>query len=275
MRPSTRRARSSGLNWAKEQIVHQSEAIVCEGYTDVIGFASAGVPRAVATCGTALTEDHIRLLKRFTNRIVLAFDADAAGQNAAARVYEWEQKHEVEFAVADLPPGVDPRISPRGSVAARTAAISGASFRLPYSARSPQAMCAPGRTSPHRGGRARMVREHPATSCVTSTSWPSPTGAESMRIGCVPVAGPGRAVQHGRPVNGVAVPVDDVRPRRSQGDTAEDEALRLVVHQRDEIIDRLVPVLFASSRRRTAFELLRDEKDLTQRSVAPDSAASC
>ena len=64
---------------------------MCEGYTDVIGFRRAGVPRAVATCGTALTEDHVRLLKRFTNRIVLAFDADSAGQTAAERVYEWDR----------------------------------------------------------------------------------------------------------------------------------------------------------------------------------------
>ena len=53
--------------------------IVCEGYTDVIGFHRAGVTRAVATCGTALTEEHVRLLKRFASRVVLAFDADAAG----------------------------------------------------------------------------------------------------------------------------------------------------------------------------------------------------
>ena len=52
-----------GLNWAKGDIVAADEAIVCEGYTDVIGFAKAGVPRAVATCGTALTEEHVRLLR--------------------------------------------------------------------------------------------------------------------------------------------------------------------------------------------------------------------
>ncbi|NET83437.1 MAG: toprim domain-containing protein, partial [Moorea sp. SIO1F2] len=56
--------------------VEADEVIVCEGYTDVIGFARAGVPRAVATCGTALTEDHVRLLRRFAKRVVLAFDAD-------------------------------------------------------------------------------------------------------------------------------------------------------------------------------------------------------
>jgi DNA primase len=97
-----------GLNWAKTEISHAGEAIVCEGYTDVIGFHLAGIDRAVATCGTALTEDHFRLLARFAKRIVLAFDADAAGENAAARLYEWERRHELELFVASLPQGSDP-----------------------------------------------------------------------------------------------------------------------------------------------------------------------
>jgi DNA primase len=97
-----------GLSWAKSDVVNADEAIVCEGYTDVIGFAAAGVPRAVATCGTALTEEHLRLLRRFARRVVLAFDADAAGQNAAARFYQWERELELDVAVAALPAGVDP-----------------------------------------------------------------------------------------------------------------------------------------------------------------------
>ena len=48
-----------GLDWAKTHVVTAGEAVICEGYTDVIGFHRAGVPRAVATCGTALTEDHV------------------------------------------------------------------------------------------------------------------------------------------------------------------------------------------------------------------------
>ena len=96
------------LNWAKTEITSSAEAVVCEGYTDVIGFFRAGVPRAVATCGTSLTEEHVRLLSRFAKRVVLSFDQDSAGQNAAARLYEWERKHEIELAVAALPEGSDP-----------------------------------------------------------------------------------------------------------------------------------------------------------------------
>ncbi len=97
-----------GLNWAKAAIVEHDQAIVCEGYTDVIAFFQAGMGRAVATCGTALTEDHVKLLRRFAGRVVLAFDADTAGQDAAARFYEWERTHGLDVAVADLPPGIDP-----------------------------------------------------------------------------------------------------------------------------------------------------------------------
>ena len=73
-----------GLNWAKKEIARTEEAVVCEGYTDVIGFHLAGVPQAVATCGTALTEDHFQVLAHFAKRVVLAFDADAAGEAAAS-----------------------------------------------------------------------------------------------------------------------------------------------------------------------------------------------
>ena len=97
-----------GLHWAKSDIVASDQVIVCEGYTDVIGFHRAGVKRAVATCGTALTEDHVRLLKRYASQVVLAFDADAAGQGAAQRFYEWEERYQVRVSVARFPDGKDP-----------------------------------------------------------------------------------------------------------------------------------------------------------------------
>ncbi len=97
-----------GLNWAKANVVETGEVIVCEGYTDVIAFFAAGAPRAVATCGTALGEDHLRVLRSFAQRVVLAYDADRAGQAAAERVYEWERHHDLDIAVAGLPGGSDP-----------------------------------------------------------------------------------------------------------------------------------------------------------------------
>ena len=96
------------LDRAKAGIVQADEVVVCEGYTDVTAFFRVGVPRAVATCGTALTDDHVRLLRRFARRIVLAFDADAAGQAAADRFYQWEDTFDLDVVVASLPAGVDP-----------------------------------------------------------------------------------------------------------------------------------------------------------------------
>ncbi|MHB8505256.1 MAG: DNA primase, partial [Acidimicrobiales bacterium] len=97
-----------GLNWAKRAIVAGDRVVVCEGYTDVIGLQRAGVEEAVATCGTALADGHIRLLTKFAHRIVLAYDADTAGQAAADRVQDWERRHGVDVRVAALPPGEDP-----------------------------------------------------------------------------------------------------------------------------------------------------------------------
>ena len=97
-----------GLNWAKKTVVAAGRVVVCEGYTDVIGLQRAGIGEAVATCGTALAEGHVRLLKNFATQIVLAFDADAAGQAAAERLYEWERRFDVDIRVAVLPPGADP-----------------------------------------------------------------------------------------------------------------------------------------------------------------------
>jgi DNA primase len=114
------------LNWAKGDIIASGEVVVCEGYTDVIGLFEVGVERAVATCGTALADEHFRLLRNFAKRVVLAFDADGAGQSAAGRFYEWERRHEVDVAVADLPPGADPGELARTDPQALRDAISGA-----------------------------------------------------------------------------------------------------------------------------------------------------
>ncbi|MEO8266576.1 MAG: DNA primase [Ilumatobacteraceae bacterium] len=123
-----------GLHGAKGDIVAADQVIVCEGYTDVIGFHRAGVKRAVATCGTALTEEHVRMLKRFANRVVLAFDADAAGQGAAEKFYEWEQKYQVQVSVAAFPRGQDPGelslSNPQALAAAVDNALPFLGFRL-------------------------------------------------------------------------------------------------------------------------------------------------
>ncbi len=122
------------LDRAKVGIVAADEVVVCEGYTDVTAFFRVGIPRAVATCGTALTDEHVQLLRRFARRIVLAFDADTAGQAAADRFYQWESRFDLDVVVAAMPPGVDPADlalrSPEALVAAVTDARPFLEFRL-------------------------------------------------------------------------------------------------------------------------------------------------
>ena len=99
-----------GLDRAKSDISRAGYAVVVEGYTDVIALHLAGYPRAVATCGTALGEDHFDLLRRFADRIVLAFDADSAGAGAAVRGDELQLPTELglDLRVAVMPDGLDP-----------------------------------------------------------------------------------------------------------------------------------------------------------------------
>ncbi|HYU58763.1 MAG TPA: DNA primase, partial [Actinomycetota bacterium] len=96
------------LHRAKAAMARTGTAVVVEGYTDVIALAQGGVGTAVATCGTALSESHFRLLSRFAERAVLAFDSDEAGAKAAERAFAFHEQHPVEAVVLVLPEGLDP-----------------------------------------------------------------------------------------------------------------------------------------------------------------------
>jgi DNA primase len=99
-------------------------AVVVEGYTDVIALAEAGRPLAVATCGTALGESHLDLLRRFTERVVLMFDADEAGVEASLRGFERSVPGDLDLRVALLPPGRDPAdVASAGEMEVLAAAI--------------------------------------------------------------------------------------------------------------------------------------------------------
>ncbi len=97
-----------GLNWSREQIVSSGQAIVVEGYLDVLIPLQAGVGNVVATLGTALTERHVRILARYAKEVVLIFDADAAGAAAAERALEVFLAQQVHVRVATIPAGKDP-----------------------------------------------------------------------------------------------------------------------------------------------------------------------
>ena len=97
-----------GLDRARKALGDDAPAIVVEGYTDVIALHEAGIPRAVATNGTALGETHFELLKKFTNRAVLMFDSDEAGKGATERGFGLHHRIGLEVLVAPLPIGRDP-----------------------------------------------------------------------------------------------------------------------------------------------------------------------
>jgi len=97
-----------GLHHAVREIRSQDLAVLVEGYFDVIAPHQAGVANVVASLGTSLTAAQVRLLGRFTRRVVVCFDPDAAGANAALRSVELFLEHEFDCRVAVLPDGHDP-----------------------------------------------------------------------------------------------------------------------------------------------------------------------
>lgn len=103
-----------GLDLARKDIVKERQVIVVEGYTDVMACHLAGFRTAVATCGTAFGEEHIRLINRLLGQstepasVIFTFDPDAAGQKAALRVYGDSAKFNALTFVAAGPDGLDP-----------------------------------------------------------------------------------------------------------------------------------------------------------------------
>ena len=104
-----------GADLAKREIAQRRQAVIVEGYTDVMACYLAGVPTAVATCGTSFGEDHIKVLRRlimdsdsFMGEVIFTFDGDAAGQRAAQRAFGMEAKFATQTYVTVEPNGLDP-----------------------------------------------------------------------------------------------------------------------------------------------------------------------
>src|SRR4051812_37291238 len=104
-----------GVDRAKREIARRRQAVVVEGYTDVMACHLAGVPTAVASCGTAFGADHIKVLRRllmdqdeFRGEVIFTFDADTAGRKAALRAFADDQKFVAQTFIAIAPEGLDP-----------------------------------------------------------------------------------------------------------------------------------------------------------------------
>ena len=241
------------LNWAKDNIIKTGEIIVCEGYTDVIACFMAEMPRAVATCGTALGEDHFRVMKNFAKRIVLAYDADNAGQSAAASVYQWEKSHDVDVAVARLPKGSDPHeLAMKDPQALRDAIANAVPFLL---FRLERVLDGANLATPEGRARAaesalRVVAEHPSD--IVRDQY-LVTVADRLRLDVATlrpriadiIRGAARAE-----VPTVATPA----PKREAQPRPGLEALRLQLFFPDAVAGRLVGALFTNEVQRVAFE---------------------
>ena len=104
-----------GADLAKREIAKRRQAVIVEGYTDVMACHLSGVPTAVATCGTSFGEDHVKVLRRLImdtegsdGEVIFTFDGDAAGQKAALRAFSLEEKFATQTFVAVQPDGLDP-----------------------------------------------------------------------------------------------------------------------------------------------------------------------
>jgi DNA primase len=97
-----------GLHRARAAIAKQDEAVIVEGYTDVLALHQRGRMTAVASMGTALTEDQLKELGHLTKRLFLCFDADAAGEAATLRGMDLASARGFDVRVVSLPAGVDP-----------------------------------------------------------------------------------------------------------------------------------------------------------------------
>jgi DNA primase len=275
-----------GLNWAKRSVVDTERVVVCEGYTDVIGLQHVGVEEAVATCGTALADGHVRTLTNFARRIVLAYDADAAGQAAAERYYEWERRFDVDIRVAGLPAGTDPADLARQDPEALIKAVNGARPYLAF--RLDRLMGRADLSTPE--GRARaavdavhLVSEHPnelvrdqylmqvADRCRVEPGRLRQIASEAGRTSgrgrpAVLASSPGSANSTG------AHAADGMTPVALAG--PELEALRLAVHRPAEVADRLEVVLFAHPLARACFEALSGATTLHGAIEAADPQAA-
>jgi len=125
-----------GIHAAKRPIIEKGEAIVTEGYTDVIACHRAGFTNAVATLGTALTTQHARLLRRLGERVVLLFDGDEAGQKAADRAIEVFFAEPIDIRICVLPDGLDPDdlLRSEGGPERFAAALAASEDALPFMA---------------------------------------------------------------------------------------------------------------------------------------------
>ena len=258
------------LNWAKDDAVKSGEIVVCEGYTDVIGFFEAGVPRAVATCGTSLTDDHFRTMRNFATRIVLAYDADAAGQAAAERFYEWERKYEVDVHVAEFPGGQDPgdvaRTDPEALQQAVKSARAFLAFRVERVFAKADLRAPEGRARAAEAALA-VIAEHPnelvRDQYLMGVADRCRIEADRLRA----------MLQRGGSGSTRPAPARQAQARHDPGGP-EVEALKLAIHRPETVAHLLDEALFDDELNRSAFAALASAATLHDAIESADAGAA-
>jgi DNA primase len=145
-----------GADLARAHAARAGSVILCEGYTDVIAMHQAGMPNAVGLMGTALTPEQVGELARMASTVLLALDADTAGQEAMLRASQLAARRKLELRVVSLPGGMDPaelvqREGPEGMAGAVAKSVPFVRFRVE------RVLAAGDHSSPE--GRDRMVEE--------------------------------------------------------------------------------------------------------------------
>ncbi len=261
-----------GIEFAKRAIAKQQQAVVVEGYTDVMACHLSGVETAVATCGTAFGEEHIKVLRRllmddsaFTGQVVFTFDGDAAGQKAALRAFDDEQKFVAQTFVAVEPGGLDPcelrqQKGPeavRGLVDARVPLVE---FAIRSAVRSHDLDHAEGRIAALRAGAPLVARikdrslrpeyarllagwigmeAPPVLAAVSAAERRGPQTATVRERASAPVNAP---VAEGEADAAAAEPAEPAIPRPNPREprlAVEREALKLAMQHPDLVGDRL------------------------------------
>jgi DNA primase len=253
-----------GLNWAKDDIIKSGEIIVCEGYTDVIACFQAGLPRAVATCGTALGEEHFRTMRNFAKRIVLAYDADSAGQSAAASVYQWERQHEVDVYVARLPKGSDPaelaQRDPSALAEAVATAVPFLQFRLDRVLGAANLSTAEGRAR-NAEAALRVLAEHPSD--LVRDQYLLQV-ADALRLDLATLR-PRVSELVRNPQARAPVAEQPAQPRVSEPLPRPGlEALRLSLHFPHDVKDRFIAEYFVNDVQREIFQGLRTGQSVSE-----------
>ena len=253
-----------GLDRAKADIVRQDKAVLCEGTIDVIACYAAGITNAVATCGTAVTEHHVRSLSRYSRRIVLAYDSDAAGAKAVERFYAWATTFDLDVQVAALPEGKDPGDLGFSDPDALHRAIEGAMPLLSWRvqrilnrAESDGQMSTPDQSVATAREAMRVVNRHPDP--VLRAAWITKI-AERCQV-------PESALVAGCPRRDEAPPASSVRA--SEG--LETEVLRVAIHDPEILADVVEPCFFSDASCRKVFQALLDVDEIPEVLVALES----